>query len=357
MKSTPTKQRRPRLDTGGAQRAAETLTVLHSPYLRLAKRLRQDGGADAYDTAKTLNAHTVSAADLAAVLALLRGLLPRPNCCVIRGALVDGNTACGIRRLLHPDHKTGEQPTFRDVPRQWLALDLDGVPMPDALAATDLAGCGAAAIAALPEAFHDAACIIQASASHGRSPGLRLRVWTWLSRPTWGAELKRWLADHPCDRSVFSAVQPIYSAAPTLAAGVTDPMLCRLHVLPGNPVVDVPASEALAPPPRLIVPQRSTAGAEAGASAYVRRAMESGVQRILDAGEGNRHPTIVAETCRLARFVAGGHLTAGAVTEAVATAARQAGKDDDGEIAAAIAYGLANPWIAGPMPGEARHGR
>ena len=336
---------------------ADELTVLRSRHLRLAKRLRADGGVDGYDRAKHLDAFTMPVADLAGMLRLLHRLLPRPDCCIVRGELIRGKRAEGIRRLLYTCNKTGELPTFRDVPRQWLALDLDGVPMPDALAATDLAGCGAAAIAALPEAFHDAACIIQASASHGRSPGLRLRVWTWLSRPTWGAELKRWLADHPCDRSVFSAVQPIYSAAPTLAAGVTDPMLCRLHVLPGNPVVDVPASEALAPPPRLIVPQRSTAGAEAGASAYVRRAMESGVQRILDAGEGNRHPTIVAETCRLARFVAGGHLTAGAVTEAVATAARQAGKDDDGEIAAAIAYGLANPWIAGPMPGEARHGR
>ena len=287
MKSTPTKQRRPRLDTGGAQRAAETLTVLHSPYLRLAKRLRQDGGADAYDTAKTLNAHTVSAADLAAVLALLRGLLPRPNCCVIRGALVDGNTACGIRRLLHPDHKTGEQPTFRDVPRQWLALDLDGVPMPDGLDFRDLAGCGAAALAVLPAAFHGAACIVQASAQHGRKPGLRLRLWVWLSRPTWGAELGQWLKAYPCDRSVFSAVQPVYTAAPVLAPGVMDPGPDRLLLLPGHDVVIVPSPSALAPP-RIAAPDCTLVTTPLGASRYARTALERAAARIATAGEGMR---------------------------------------------------------------------
>ena len=192
----------------------DSLTVLRSRHLRLAKRLRADGGADGYDRAKHLDAFTMPVADLAGVLRLLHHLLPRPDCCIVRGELIRGPKAEGVRRLLYTCKRTGELPTFRDVPRQWLALDLDGVPMPDGLAATDLAGCGAAALAALPEAFHGATCIIQASASHGRSPGLRLRVWVWLSRPTWGAELKRWLDGWPCDRSVFGAVQPVYSAAP-----------------------------------------------------------------------------------------------------------------------------------------------
>lgn len=337
--------------------APDSVTVLHSPFLRLAKRLRADGGADGYDKAKTLDAFTVPVADLAGIEALLRRLLPQPSCCVVRGELMHGPRAKGIRRLLYTCKETGELPTFQDVPRRWLALDLDGVPMPDGLAATDLVGCGAAALAVLPAAFHGAACIVQASASHGRSPGLRLRVWVWLSRPTWGAELKRWLADHPCDRSVFGAVQPIYSAAPALAPGVADPIPDRLQVLPGRPVVDVPPPEALAPPPVAAVPRIAFASSAARGDAYVRAALVRGAHRISTTAPGGRHPTIVGETCRLARFVADGHLTASAIAEVVRAAAKQAGKDDEAEVDAAIAYGLANPWTAGRMPGDARHGR
>lgn len=335
----------------------DSLTVLRSRSLRLAKRLRADGGADAYDRARTLDAFTMPVADLAGIHALLHRLLPQPSCCVIRGELLHGDHAKGIRRLLYTCKKTGELPSFRDVPRRWLALDLDGVPLPADVPATDLAGCGAVALAALPEAFHGAACIVQASASHGRSPGLRLRVWVWLSRPTFGHELKRWLAGYPCDRSVFGAVQPVYTAAPALAPGVADPMPNRLQVLPGRPVVEMPPSEALAPPP-LIVPQRSAAIAiEAAASAYVRGALVREVHRVSTTAPGGRHPTIVGATCRLARFVRDGHLTASQVTDIITAAARQAGKDDDGEIADAIAYGLDHPWEAGRMPGEAGHGR
>lgn len=335
----------------------DSLTVLRSPWLRLAKRLRADGGADGYDKAKTLDAFTMPVADLAGVEALLRRLLRHPDCCIIRGELIQGPHAKRIRRLLHPCKKTGELPTFRDVPRAWLALDLDGVPLPADVPAADLAHCGAVALAALPEAFHGAACIVQASASHGRSPGLRLRVWVWLSRPTWGAELKRWLADYPCDRSVFGAVQPVYSAAPALAPGVADPIPDRLHVLPGRLLVEVPPPEALAPP-LLVVPQRGAAVAnEAAANAYVRAALVQEAHRVSTTAPGGRHPTIVGATCRLARFVRDGHLTASQVTDIITAAARQAGKDDDGEIADAIAYGLDHPWEAGRLPGEAGHGR
>lgn len=65
---------------------------------------------------------------------------------------------------------------------------------------------------------------------------------------------------------------------------------------------------------------------------------------------------IVAETCRLARFVAPGLLTGDVIGQVVRKAAQHAGKDDEAELDAAIAYGLDNPWTAGPIPGEARNG-
>lgn len=333
--------------------STETLTVLRSPHLRLAKRLRLDG-QDGYDRAKMLDAYTVPVADLDELLALLRRLVLQPSCCVIRGQLLEGTTAKGVRRLLHMDRETGELPTFADVPRRWLALDLDGLPMPVGVHATDLAACGAAALASLPEQFQDTACIIQASASHGVKPGLRLRIWVWLSRPMWGHEAKRWLKVSPCDPSVFGAVQPIYSAGPVLAAGMTDPVPERLLMMPGRPLVAVPSPESLTPPP---APQLSATTIREGvAHRYVRVALERAATNIANAREGNRHPLIVAESCRLARFVGPGWLASSDLAAVVRAAAKQAGKDDEGELDAAIAYGLANPWIAGPMPGEARNG-
>ena len=333
--------------------SGDTLTVLRSPHLRLAKRLRLDG-QDGYDKAKTLDAYTVSIAGLDDVLALLRRLVLQPSCCVIRGRLLAGTTAKGIRRLLHMDRETGELPTFDDVPRRWLALDLDGLPMPEGVEPSDLEACGTAALATLPAPFHGTASIIQASASHGVKPGMRLRVWVWLSRPMWGHEAKRWLKASPCDPSVFNAVQPVYTAAPVLAAGVADPIPKRLLMLSGQPAVVVPSPEILAPPPP---PQPSTATIREGiAHRYVRAALERAANNIANAREGNRHPLIVAESCRLARFVGPGWLNSSDLASVVRAAAKQAGKDDEGELDAALAYGLANPWTAGPMPGEARNG-
>ena len=86
---------------------------------------------------------------------------------------------------------------------------------------------------ALPEEFWTADCIVQATAGHGIKPGMRLRLWFWLSRPLGRGELDRWFANSPVDRSVFRTVQAIYTAAPVFendAARITCP-----HVFCGCP--------------------------------------------------------------------------------------------------------------------------
>lgn len=336
--------------------APDCLTVLRARGKRLAKRLHPDGRADSYDSARTFDAFTVPVQDLSGLLTLLHRLLPRADCCAIRGELLDGGAASGIRRLLHPDKQTGDEPTFRDVPQRWLALDVEGVALPASVPASDLAGCAAVALAKLPAQLHGVACVVQASASHGLKPDLRLRLWLYLDRPVWGHELKRWMRGTPSDPSVFSAVQPIYTAAPVLALGMLDPLPARLLALPGRPVVAVPAPELLAPPRHPPRAPGQAAAMPAQAHAYVRAALVQAALRISTTQHPGRHPVIVGETSRLARFVGPGLLTQGVIADVVREAARHAGKDDDGEISAAIAWGLANPWAAGPLP-EARHGR
>lgn len=225
-----------------------TLTVIRAKSRRLAKLIQPGGTIEGYDLARTVDLIERPLSDLAALHDLLQIMQDRRDCAVIRGAPIGGNRT-RTRRMLHADPKTGEAATLREMPRRWLALDLDSLPAPAGLDLFNLPSCARAARAALPAAFVDAACIVQATASHTIKPGLRLRLWFWLARPLGGGELKRWLAGSPVDCSVFGAAQPIYTAAPIFCAG-TDPIPSRLALLPGEQEVAAPSPEALAPPPR-----------------------------------------------------------------------------------------------------------
>jgi hypothetical protein len=101
----------------------------------------------------------------------------------------------------------------------------------------------------LPRAFAPAALLLQATAGHGFKPGLRLRVWAWLSRPLDGTEARRWLRQVPgLDLATLRPAQLIYTAAPILPPG-RDPMPGgRLHLTPGAGAVDVPPFPPLRQP-------------------------------------------------------------------------------------------------------------
>jgi hypothetical protein len=267
--------------------APDALTVLHAPGRRLAKLLHPDGRAEGYDRTRIVDAYTVPIADLAGIQVLLQRLRHRPDCCVVRGELVNGDVAVGIRRLLHADKETGEAPTIRDVPRRWLALDMEGVTLPPGLLPSDLAGCAAVALATLPTELRGAACIVQASASHGMKPDLRLHLWWWLDRPMWGHELKRWMCGTPADPSVFGAVQPIYTASPMFASGCLDPLPTRVLLLDGAPVVTAPRSDVLVPPPSRLRPAVWEQTAPRSTTSYVRKALICAVARLTCAANGN----------------------------------------------------------------------
>lgn len=231
----------------------ETLTVLRAHGRRLAKAVRGDGSFEDYGLARTVDLAEVEVDGLDALEALLRRLDRRPDCCVVRGAIADPARVKGVRRLLHRDGD--DAPTLREVPRRWLALDFDSLPRPDWLDPTDLLGCACVAIEALPEEFRRVRFIVQATSGHGLKPGIRLRLWCWLSRPTTGAELKYWLREAPVDRSIFGAAQVIYTAAPIFLPGAFDPLPARIDVVPGD-------AELLVPPPRRLRPPKPRARAD-----------------------------------------------------------------------------------------------
>jgi hypothetical protein len=318
----------------------DTITIVCAHHRRLAKLIRGDGEIVGYDAARTIDLDAVAIGDLGALRPLLTQLLRRPDCAVVRGGIADPARSRGVRRLLHPDPDTGDEATLRDVPRQWLALDIDGLPRPGGIEFGNLPACARVAVAQLPAAFHGARCIVQATASHGIAPGVRLRLWYWLSRPTGGAELRRWLRSAPVDHSVFGAVQPIYTAAPIFVDGARDPLPERMSMVPGTmEAVGVPAASELMPPRQ---PPAAVIGETATAGRYGFAALVSATARVARATDGTRHATLLAEARGLVRLVESGALTPHDVTVALSGAAGMAGLADR-EAAAVIGWALVHP--------------
>ena len=135
-----------------------------------------------------------------------------------------------------------------------------------------------------------------------------------------------------------------------------DPLPYRLLAIAGKPLVEVPPPEVLAPPPAAGRSTNSAIVLPSRAHAYVRHALEHAAHRIANTMHPGRHPAIVGETTRLARFLEPGLVTRDSIAAVVRAAARQAGKDDEAEVDACIAWGLEHPWTAGPLPGDGRHG-
>jgi hypothetical protein len=312
-----------------------------------------DGTCRDYDSPYRFDATAVPVSGLLDLLELLRQILPLHDRCVVRGELLAGAKASGIRRLVYTDKKTGDAPTLQDVPRRWLAVDWDGICRPDDVEAADLERCGDIALDTMPRVFQRTSCIVQASANHGIKPGCRLRGWFWCDRALTGREIMRWLAGTPCDPSVWRPAQPIYTAAPVFAPGRTEHLRSRLTLFPGEDWLNCPSAEDLADPPAKpqTPPERIARGRHA--NAYVDAALADAANAIIDAGEGKRHDKVIAESRNLARLVAAGLLSEKDLTEVVTRAAERAGKVDAEEIASCIAWGIANPSKA-KLP-EARH--
>ena len=110
--------------------APDSVTVLRCAPGRRATKLitgRPDGSVsvDGYDTGKHFSVEEHPVASIHELAALLDRLSRDASRFVIRGEPQPDIDRRRCRRLLHPDPETGEQPTFREVPRRWAILDFD----------------------------------------------------------------------------------------------------------------------------------------------------------------------------------------------------------------------------------------
>ena len=307
----------------------DTVTIVRCrPGLLLAKRIAL-GCIKPYDNAKHVDLLSRQVDGLGELEELLRLLAPRPRLAVVRGEIIDPAVARGVRRRLYADPDTGEAASLKAVQRLWLALDIDGILAPAGLDITDLIACAKEAVVRLPAAFHRVSLIVQPTASHGIAPGLHLRLWCWLSRPTSDGELKRWLKDAPVDQSVFGAGQLIYTGSPVFESGTVDPLPERLAVLFGQvDAVAVPDPVALQPPPQMNYPPLPAPG-DVRADGYVRRTMAFIATAVMRAPVGKRHDTIVVGARRLAELERHGLVLAAETEELLVRAACGCRLDQD----------------------------
>ena len=320
---------------------SDGITILQARGRRLCKTIRADGTIVGYDSAKTFDMSEREVSTLADLHTLLADLAGRPDRCVVRGGIADRGRTRGVRRLLHDDHETGDRATILDVPRRWACVDLDSVPLPIYINRESLFECGMVVSGQLPREFRGCGFIVQATAQHCIAEGARLRLWFWLDRATTGGELRQWFSGCAVDFSAFTPAQVCYAAAPVFESG-RDFLEKRLELMPGPGAVRVPPPEALRPPPP--PPPRPMPRLETHASSnYARVALVNAATRVMTAGEGSRHRTILAEARSLRRLVDAGAVSEAHAREVIETAARHAGKSDGREIAGLWGWASTHP--------------
>jgi hypothetical protein len=265
---------------------------------RLAKIVRGIAPADIldYDRAFRFNMARRHVRDLDDIGEMLGWLAGQSNRGIVRGDIV-GPTR-DVRRLLHPDGD--DAATLTEVTRRWVAIDLDCEPDP----AGSLVDCARTGIALLPKEFHECECVCQATASHRIKPGLRIRLWFWLSRAVGTAELKYWFRDAPVDPSIFTAAQITYTAAPIFESGAADPVPERMVRIAGHRNVPVP--DVLRPPARKAPPPRPGLGV--GLDALGKHIIVDACAKIHDAPQGRRDITLMVQARRVGHAVREGHI-------------------------------------------------
>jgi hypothetical protein len=304
---------------------------------------------------------------------VLEWLSDKSRMFIIRGQLLRGLSPKKryYRRILG---RKGEPATIECPPRRWIALDLDGIEVPNGWGAPDKLAEAAYFIRdnLLPPYFRGVRCIAAATASTGRKgPGIaRLRLFFVLSRPSendvlyqWADDLSIARPDLRLDPTVMRAMQPIYTARP-IFDGCSDPVPAwgRVRLLDGytdEVELELPRvrarkkREPKAQPTALLCADMPDwmaplAGGDAGLGVHtfdtsdkawnaIRRIFENldGCGVAPKVGQKGRFETLRKSAWELAHLVADGELSEGLARDAFLTAAKGIhnadGKYDDVE--------------------------
>jgi putative DNA primase/helicase len=257
---------------------SDQLTVLiAAPGKLAAKTFRRDKDGKIktrnYDQLKFFAVESIEVTGIETLAAALDKVAGNTRAAVVRGSPLPGINRRHTRRLLKPDRKTGDQPTFQEEPRHWCSFDVDHIECPIAIdPRTDPEGAVEHVIGLLPPEFHDCSCYWQFSSSQCVFPDakdtLSLHLWYWSSEAFDNVALKRWaIATNQAvglrliDPALFNPVQIHYVARPAFN-GLKDPLPRRSGLRKG---LDNAVSILIPPPDPKRPDTPSAAGYEPGA--------------------------------------------------------------------------------------------
>ena len=287
---------------------------------------------ESYGKAKTFTFWVEHVDSLDDIYQLLGSLARQHHACVIRGEPAIEFAAQIVQRRCIP--RDGEPAPFSSAQpgRRWCAFDFDDFPLAYA-ASMDSATIAAAVRASMPHPWRDAATVYRLSASAGVNgwDKVSLHLWFWLDRPVFDKSLKNYAKSRGLgDSSLFSAVQVHYTADP-IFIGMDDPVKQRLGMLPGEPVVKVPAelldavafaeSEKPTPQPTPLI-QYGDDRQKSAQEKYAEKALQSAAADIRAQGKGNRNPEAHKQAYSIGGYVGAGVLD-GVYAGQVLTAAIQ----------------------------------
>ena len=242
----------------------------------------------AWPTVARYRVEQAEAADIHGLLRLLQKIERDQRACVIRGEPIAGLDLSNTARK-----KVENGGGFADVPRSWIMLDLDKVPLPPGSSVIDDPADAARFLiemitAHAPE-LEGVTAIVQFSASAGieelaeteaaaglpprwdgvvkRGAGVGAHAWYWLAEPVDGAALARWagainarVGHKVVDDATLRTVQPHYTAGPVFGPGLGDPLLGKRTLL----------VEGLADTATLIIPEiAARASYEPGSRSHI----------------------------------------------------------------------------------------
>lgn len=165
--------------------------------------------------------------------------------------IIRGQPVAGVQeRQLINRKMIGVEANIRSNPCQWLCIDIDRLELPENLNDFNRSRKEIAQHAAsmLPFEFQDVDFHFQFSSRMGIKSGIRIHLWFWLDRPVTDSEAKGWLqtADVPVDLSLYSPIQPHFTAAPIFDPPAADPVQMRSGLFEyGNDVAAVPVPNDL----------------------------------------------------------------------------------------------------------------
>ena len=313
-----------------------TVTILRCPWPHRATKLARrnpDGCVEmlGYAAGWRFAVEEHDAGGFADLAAVLDRIVADPRAFVMRAEPLPGIDRRHARRLLHPYHEedgTVTAPTFREVPRAWVILDIDSIPAPDGLDPLDGKSVAEHCRRLLPPAWQTASCWWALSASAGFKPGIRTKLAFRLDRPMLGAEVARHLAGCPIDPCTLRAVQPIYLAAPILTGGVADPVPARCGLaLAADETVSLQELPPLAPPE--VQATHNAAGrryVSGGAPDTAQRRLAALCRAIARAGVGQRRLCLLWAAARAVEL--DDALPRTAIAAELIAAARRAGLDE-----------------------------